>query len=328
MVNEWTDNMYDEYLLEEDCGIFRINKDFAEQISKIRSGIMSETIIKPREKKAIVGSLKVGIVPKIGIQHIQVGRSREIAEMLKDFESISSGGATTRFIIGDYGCGKTFFLTLAKLVAHESNLVVAFADISISKVLSSSDGKARALFSELINNLSTKTKPDGGALQSIIEKWATSVIKSGLEINIENIHKSLLPLEKYVNSYDFSKVITEYLLAYDRGDDIQMSNALRWLRAEYTTKTEARNDLGVRTIINDSEIYDYLKFMLDFCDLAWYNGLVVNIDELASYKGFQSQIRNKNYKVLCRLSMINKGSTEHMVYFQRDSCIFEENTKG
>ncbi|MDD3970201.1 MAG: ATP-binding protein [Candidatus Pacebacteria bacterium] len=291
---------------------------------------MSETIIKPREKKAIVGSLKVGIVPKIGIQHIQVGRSREIAEMLKDFESISSGGATTRFIIGDYGCGKTFFLTLAKLVAHESNLVVAFADISISKVLSSSDGKARALFSELINNLSTKTKPDGGALQSIIEKWATSVIKSGLEINIENIHKSLLPLEKYVNSYDFSKVITEYLLAYDRGDDIQMSNALRWLRAEYTTKTEARNDLGVRTIINDSEIYDYLKLYAGFVTLAGYNGLVVNIDELAVLQRLQSQIRNKNYEVL--LSIINdstQGSTEHIGFiFSGTPAFLEDKYKG
>lgn len=291
---------------------------------------MSEINIKPREQRAIIESLKSGIVPKIGIQHIQVGRSREIAEMRKDFDLISSGGAKTRFIIGDYGCGKTFFLTLSKLLAHESNLVVASADVSINKVLSSSDGKPRALFGEFINNLSTKTKPDGGALKPIIEKWATSHFKSCQEINVEEIHNLLRPLERYVNSYDFSKVITEYLLAYDRGDEIQMSNALRWLRAEYSTKTEAKKDLGVRTIINDSEIYDYLKLYAGFVTLAGYDGLVVNVDELAILQRLHSTIRNKNYEVI--LSVINdsmQGSTEHIGFiFSGTPEFLEDKYKG
>ena len=291
---------------------------------------MTETIIKKREKIVIIDSLKSGLVPKIGIQHIQVGRSREIAEMQKDFELISSCGSKTRFIIGDYGCGKTFFLTLSKLVAHEFNLVVVSADISINKILSSSDGKARALFGELINNMSTKTKPDGGALKSIIEKWATLHFSSSQEITIENIHNLLFPLERYVNSYDFSKVITEYLLAYDSGDEIKMSNTLRWLRAEYTTKTEAKNDLGVKTIIDDSNIYDYLKLYAGFVTLAGYNGLVVNIDELAVLQRLQSQIRNRNYEVI--LSIINdsmQGSTEHIGFiFGGTPAFLEDKYKG
>ena len=291
---------------------------------------MTETIIKKREKIVIIDSLKSGLVPKIGIQHIQVGRSREIAEMQKDFELISSCGSKTRFIIGDYGCGKTFFLTLSKLVAHEFNLVVVSADISINKILSSSDGKARALFGELINNMSTKTKPDGGALKSIIEKWATLHFPSSQEITIENIHNLLFPLERYVNSYDFSKVITEYLLAYDSGDEIRMSNTLRWLRAEYTTKTEAKNDLGVKTIIDDSNIYDYLKLYAGFVTLAGYNGLVVNIDELAVLQRLQSQIRNRNYEVI--LSIINdsmQGSTEHIGFiFGGTPAFLEDKYKG
>ncbi len=175
---------------------------------------MEKIKIKSKEKSAIIDSLKHGTVPKIGIQHINVGRKDEINEMIKDFELLSEGGAKTRFIIGDYGSGKTFFLTLSKLIAHERNMVVVSADITTEKVLCSSDGRSRKLFSELVTNMSTKTKPDGGALRSIIERWASKILQNSENITEENIYKELMPLEKYVACYDFSKVLTTYINAY------------------------------------------------------------------------------------------------------------------
>lgn len=138
---------------------------------------MAKIKIKAKEKNAIIESLKAGLVPKIGLQHIQVGRADELKEIIKDYALIADGGAKIRFIIGDYGCGKTFFLTLSKLIAHEKNLVVLSADITTEKVLCSSSGKSKKLFSELIANMSTKTKPDGGALRTIIEKWASKILQ-------------------------------------------------------------------------------------------------------------------------------------------------------
>lgn len=272
---------------------------------------MEKIKIKSKEKNAIIESLKAGIVPRIGLQHIQVGRADEIKEMIKDYELISDGGAKTRFIIGEYGSGKTFFLTLSKLIAHEKNLVVVSADITTEKVLCSSDEKSQKLFSELITNMSTKTKPDGGALRSIIERWASNILKSNENITEENIYKELMPLEKYVACYDFSKVLTTYINAYQNGDDIKMSQVLRWLRAEYTTKTDARNDLGVRTIIDDNNFYEYLKLFAGFVRLAGYSGLIVNIDELAILARLKSNIRNKNFERI--LNIINdslQGTTE------------------
>ncbi len=286
--------------------------------------------IKAKEKNAIIESLKAGIVPRIGLQHVQVGRSEEIKEMIKDFELISEGGAKTRFIIGEYGSGKTFFLTLAKLIAHEKNMVVVSADITTEKVLCSTDGKSRKLFSELISNISTKTKPDGGALKTIIERWATKILQDDEDITEEEIYKQLLPLDKYVNCYDFSRVLMAYINSYKSQDEIKMSQALRWLRAEYTTKTDARNDLGVRTIIDDTNFYDYLKLFAGFTRLAGYSGLVVNIDELAILARLKSQIRNKNFERI--LNIINdslQGSTEYIGFiFGGTPEFLEDKYKG
>lgn len=291
---------------------------------------MEKIKIKAKEKNAIIESLKAGIVPRIGLQHVQVGRSEEIKEMIKDFELISEGGAKTRFIIGEYGSGKTFFLTLAKLIAHEKNMVVVSADITTEKVLCSTDGKSRKLFSELISNISTKTKPDGGALKTIIERWATKILQDDEDITEEEIYKQLLPLDKYVNCYDFSRVLMAYINSYKSQDEIKMSQALRWLRAEYTTKTDARNDLGVRTIIDDTNFYDYLKLFAGFTRLAGYSGLVVNIDELAILARLKSQIRNKNFERI--LNIINdslQGSTEYIGFiFGGTPEFLEDKYKG
>lgn len=289
-----------------------------------------ETVkIKNRERNAIINSLKAGIVPKIGLQHIQVGRAREIKEMINDFELIADNASKTRFIIGEFGSGKTFFLTLSKLIAHEKNFVVVSADITTEKVLCSSDGKTRALFSELISNMSTKTSPDGNALNSVIENWAAKIISEDC-LSEEKIHKLLSPLEKYVSCYDFSKVLSAYIDAYKNCDDIKMSQAIRWLKAEYTTKTDAKKDLGVRTIIDDENFYDYLKLFGGFVKLAGYSGLIVNIDELAILSRLKSTVRNKNFERI--LTIINdslQGSTENLGFiFGGTPEFLEDKYKG
>lgn len=274
---------------------------------------MEKIKIKAKEKNAIIESLKAGIVPKIGLQHIQVGRADELKEIIKDYALVADGGAKIRFIIGDYGSGKTFFLTLSKLIAHEKNLVVLSADITTEKVLCSSSGKSKKLFSELIANMSTKTKPDGGALRTIIEKWASKIVRENENIDEKTIYNKLLPLEKYVACYDFSKVLTTYINAYQEDDELKMSQALKWLRAEYATKTDAKTELGVRTIIDDTNFYEYLKLFAGFVRLAGYAGLIVNIDELAVLARLQSTTRNKNFERI--LNIINdsmQGATEYL----------------
>lgn len=286
--------------------------------------------IKPREKVAIIESLKAGIVPKIGLRHIQVGRKAEINEIINDLNIISDDGAKVRFIIGDYGSGKTFFLTLAKLIAHEKNFVVLNADITEDKILSSSDGRAQNLFSELISNMSIKSKADGGALKAVIERWINNVLNGRETITFAEVHKLLSPLEEYTSSYDFCGVLSQYITAYFECDDFKMSNCIKWLKAEYNTKTEARQDLGVRTIINDDNFYDYLKLFAKFTKLAGFSGLLVNIDELAVVSRIKKQLRDKNFERI--LTIINdclQGSAQNIEFIFGGTVEFlEDEYKG
>lgn len=261
--------------------------------------------IKPRERDVIVQALRAGVVPKLGLRHIQVGRAREVEELIKDVDRIATDGATIRFVIGDYGAGKTFFLNLIRLIALERKLVVMSADLAPSRRLHATDGQARSLFNELARNVSTRTKPEGGALTSIVERFVGDTLqeakKGGLDIE-EAIQQKLAPLRDLVSGFDFATVLVRYTKAYDEGDEAGKTAALRWLRAEYGTRTEARTALGVREIIDDDRFYDYLKLYGAFVRLAGYGGLVVLLDEMVNlYKLTNAQARNSNYEQILRI---------------------------
>jgi hypothetical protein len=263
--------------------------------------------IKPKERDAIIMSLSVGLVPKIGLQHILVGRDDEIAAIVTDLERIKDDGTAIRFIIGRYGSGKSFFLTLSRIVALDKKFVVAHADITQGHLLYSTQGKARALYSELMHNLSVKSRPDGGALRSIIEHYISDVdykLRSEGKDNkqiLSYIHDDLKEdLQNYVSGYDFELVLCKYFEGYESGNDILMDAALRWLYGEYPTKTEAKRDLNVHTIIDDSNYYNYLKLWARFVRKAGYSGFLVTFDEMVAISNhlMVAQSRNSNYKTI------------------------------
>ncbi len=273
--------------------------------------------VKRRDRDSIIQALRAGVVPKLGLQHIQVGRSREVKEMLRDIERIDVGGAAIRFIIGEYGSGKTFFLNLTRLIAMEKGMVVLSADMAPDRRLHATGGQARSLYAEMARNASTRTKPDGGAMTSIIERFASaSLRKAEAEGRSpdEVMRESLGQLEELTGGYDFSTVIVRYWEGYESGDETLKSAAIRWLRAEFSTRTDARKALGVRTIIDDANVYDQLKLLALFVRKAGYRGLVVSLDELVNlYKLTSSQARKSNYEQILRiLNDVLQGSARNL----------------
>lgn len=289
-------------------------------------------LIKPRERDAIIQALRAGVVPKLGLQHIQVGRDREIAQLIKDIDRVAGAGTTIRFIIGEYGAGKTFFLNLGRLVALERKLVVVNADLAPSRRLHASDGQARSLFNELTRNLATRTKPEGGALASIVERFIGDALRDaerdGQAVE-EVIRQRLAPLQDLVSGFECAAVISCYWRAYDQGDEEGKTAALRWLRAEYSTRTEARTALGVRDIIDDTRIYDYLKLLAAFVKLAGYDGLLVVLDEMVNlYKLANSQSRNANYEQILRIvNDVLQGSAAHIGFLMGGTPEFLMDTR-
>ena len=225
--------------------------------------------IKPRDRDTIIQALRAGVVPRLGLQHIQVGRHREIQAIVRDIDRVAEGGAAARFIIGPYGSGKTFFLFLVRQIALQRKLVVMQADLGPDRRIHASGGQARALYSELARSLATRTSPDGNALRGIIENFVaqTGELMPGNPI-AEAISARLAPLREMVSGYDFATVIAAYARGYEDGNDGLQDAALRWLRGEYSTKTEARADLGVRTIIDDTAFYDALRLLARFVRTA------------------------------------------------------------
>lgn len=261
--------------------------------------------IRPRDRDAILQALSAGVVPRTGLRHVQVGRAAEIAALVRDVDRIADQGAAIRFVIGEYGSGKTFFLNLVRLVALERKLVTIHADLAPDRRLHASAGQARALYAEAIRNLATRSKPEGGALGSVVERFVADAAKEAQDggLPVERvIDRRLAPLREEVGGFDYAVVLKAYWRGSENGDEALKVAALRWLRGEFSTRTEARQTLGVRTIVDDDNVYDALKLLASFVRLAGYAGLFVVFDELVNLYKLQSpQARNQNFEQILRI---------------------------
>lgn len=266
---------------------------------------MTTPHIRPKDRDVLIQSLRAGVVPRFGQHHIQVGRSREIETLVSDVKTIVDGGSAFRVVVGEYGAGKTFFLNLVRSVAMELKLITVNADLNPDRRLHSTSGQARSLYAELIRNMSTRTKPDGGALTGVVERFISNAKAEAESQNVSTesiIHNKLDSLKEMVNGFDFADVIAAYCKAHDENNEILKSDAIRWLRGEFTTKTDARKSLNVRTIIDDASFFDQLKLLARFVRLAGYGGLLVSLDELVNlFKLSNPQARNANYEQILRI---------------------------
>lgn len=225
--------------------------------------------------------------------------------LLEDVERIAGGGSAIRFIIGPYGAGKTFFLNLVRSIALERRLVVVHADLTPERRLYSTSGHARALYAELMRNLSTRSRPDGGALPALVERFVSTVLNEARERNVDPeslFHERGAALSEMVGGYDFARVAECYWRGHENGKAELEQDAVRWLRAEFTTRTDARKALGVRTIVDDGNFYEHLKLVARLARLSGYGGLLVCLDELVNlYKMANGRARNTNYEQILRI---------------------------
>jgi hypothetical protein len=264
-----------------------------------------EAQIKPKERDAIIQALSAGVVPRIGLKYIQVGRLAEIRALIKDVDRIAGGGSAVRFIIGEYGAGKTFFLNLVRAIAFERRLVCISADLAPDRRLQATGGQARNLYAESIRNLATRQKPDGGGLGGVVERFVSEAAdrarREGKSID-DVIQDKMANMRELVGGYDFAQVLSTYYRASEEASSEKKDAALRWLRGEFTTKTDARTALGVRVIVDDSSIYDHWKLLATFVQLAGYSGLLVTLDEMVNLFKLQSaQARSANYEQILRI---------------------------
>ena len=270
-----------------------------------------------RIAQTVLNSLKGGVVPRIGLPYIMVGRKREVEALLHDVDIISEGGASFRFVVGKYGSGKSFLLQAIRNYVMDRGFIVADADLSPERRLQGTRGQGLATYRELISNLSTKTKPEGGALTLILDRWISAAqseaaIETGLhpgdsalaQATERKIMEVTSSIRELVHGFEFAKLLTAYYQAYISGDDETRAKVVKWFRGEYPLKSEAKEALGVNIIISDDDWYDYLKLFAVFFRLAGYAGMMIMVDELVNlYKIPNSITRQYNYEKI--LTMYN-----------------------
>ena len=302
--------------------------------------------IKPKEATAIINSLLGGVVPKLGVQHITVGRSPEIEAFLTSLEEVKNGHSMVKFWIGDFGSGKSFMLHLLNTVALKQKFVVANADFTPDNRLYANDGKAVALYSAIMDNIAIQTKPEGGALATLLEKWIEQVLTRTAEahgIPLPDIRdKKYLPRVQAaimstiqeltdVGGFDFGTVVMKYYEGYITDNDLLRRHALKWLKGEYRTKTEARQDLGVREVITDVNYYDMLKNFGRLFVSMGYSGFMINLDEAINlYKISTAPMREKNYeKILTIYNDCFQGKVSHLfINFAGTREVLENERRG
>ena len=280
-----------------------------------------------RIAQTLMNSLKGGVVPRVGLSYVTVGRKDEIDALLHDVDLIADGGASFRFIVGKYGSGKSFLLQTIRNYVMAKNFVVVDADLSPERRLQGTRGQGLATYKELIRNMSTKTKPEGGALSLILDRWISNVQQQVMEQSGRSItDPALAPLvekqisaviyslNEMVHGFDFARLLTLYYKAHLSGDDEAKAKVLKWFRGEYNTKTEARQELGVNIVITDDDWYEYLKLFAAFLKQAGYAGMLVLIDELVNiYKIPNAITRQYNYeKILTMYNDAMQGKAQHL----------------
>ena len=280
-----------------------------------------------RIAQAVINSLKGGVVPRIGLPYITVGRETEIAALLHAVDIIAQGGASFRFIVGKYGSGKSFLLQTIRNYVMDRNFVVVDADLSPERRLQGTKGQGLATYKELIRNMSTKTRPEGGALTLILERWIGGVqgavaAQGDLEPDSEEfasaverkIYEVIGTLQEMVHGFDFAKLLTMYYRAYLEGDDEKKAYVVKWFRGEYAGKSEAKAELGVNIVVTDDDWYEYIKLFAFFLKQAGYSGMLILIDELVNiYKIPNSITRQYNYeKILTMYNDTLQGKAKYL----------------
>lgn len=305
---------------------------------------MNTLKIPKRVSTALLNSLSAGVTPRIGLEYMAVGRKREIETLLEDLANIREGGSIFRIIVGRYGSGKSFLLQIIRNYAMDRDYVVTDADLSPERKLTGNRGSGLATYRELLQNMATKVRPDGGALNAILERWISAVQMQlmkdeGLSMNdprlAERMELSIMQaihrMDDRVHGYDFARVLSAFWQGHRTGCDDMKNAALKWLRGEYQTKTEANAELGVRVIIDDDTWFDYIKLLSDFVKQLGYAGMIMLLDEGVNlYKISNTQSRNNNYEKL--LNMFNdtmQGKVQGLgVYLCGTPQFVEDNRRG
>ncbi len=272
-----------------------------------------------RTLNTLMNAISSGVVPRRGLEYIAVGRKKETQTFVNDLDDTADGGGAFRFISGRFGNGKSFMTQMVRNYAMDKGFVVMDADLAINRRITGSKGEGVNTYRELVKNTAYRTRPEGGAVEPILQEWAESlcdelggrgaVTLDGVRHIVRQKTADMASMQYY---RDFATVLSQYVYSYlaDQEDD----PAIRWLKGEYDLKSNVRKDLGVSTLVDDSDWYEIIKLWTRLFVTLGYKGMVVFLDEAVVLYKLQNKVsRSNNYeRLLTMFNDIMQGKSSYL----------------
>ena len=272
-----------------------------------------------RTLNTLMNAISSGVVPRRGLEYIAVGRKKETQTFVNDLNDTADGGGAFRFISGRFGNGKSFMTQMVRNYAMDKGFVVMDADLAINRRITGSKGEGVNTYRELVKNTAYRTRPEGGAVEPILQEWAESlcdelggrdaVTLDGVRHIVRQKTADMASMQYY---RDFATVLSQYVYSYltDQEDD----PAIRWLKGEYDLKSNVRKDLGVSTLVDDSDWYEIIKLWTRLFVTLGYKGMVVFLDEAVVLYKLQNKVsRSNNYeRLLTMFNDIMQGKSSYL----------------
>lgn len=257
--------------------------------------------------REIIDSLRNGTVPAEGTENIAVGIDEELTEIQDQIERTREDKSAFKFIIGDYGSGKTFFSTSVREMAYDKKFVVSSVVISQETPLH----KFEELYRKIMEGMRTSENKKIPAFNFILEEWLLNIEDKVIEIEgldpYEDSKKFQIEMNKRINeelmivgsiAASFANAIRAFYKAKYEGDTVLAQGAVAWLKGD-NVRAELKSKLGVIGTITRENSFEFFRALLQMIKTAGYEGLMIILDEVETVqKLVRKDMRSAAYENL------------------------------
>ncbi len=257
----------------------------------------------------IVEALRAGTVPSEGLEHLAVGVEAQATALREQRELAARGRSALKLIRGGYGSGKTFLTSLAAAQALQEGFVVSRVIVSARETPLH---KLESVYRRLCLGLSVPSRPRGGALQALVDRWLYGLEETVLEVQGVSedspefsaavrtlMEQRLLGIGEQAGR--MAACLAAYHAAQSAQDFAAARDLIDWLAGEAKVAAASKRQAGVVGQLGAADTLAFLKGLLVVLSQAGYKGLVLVLDEVETVLRLSRPERMKALEVLRQL---------------------------
>ncbi len=271
--------------------------------------------LKSFQARSIIEEMRKGSVPADYVHFFTVGRANWLNFIEDDLANyIAEGGAKVRFLHGDYGDGKTHFMSVIRHIALQQGFAVSFVVLTRDVPIHKFEAVYQGIVQQLCGNFA------GLGIRSLLTQWLDSLAPEEALLDNEQIGDLAETLRNLPGmNVNFANgliaLVKNRFLPLQEGEqpDERIENRetiFHWFEAGKITKRELK-PFALFEVINKANSKQMLNSLNSFLRFCGHKGLVLLLDELEMVIAQAASVRNAAYENV-RLLIDN---TEQASYF-------------